>query len=466
LVIYPFTVEKESVMNTSKSIAAHSIGLILLLFASLNTATFGLVEVACAQGSPSWGPTGSLNTPRSGPTATLLSTGKVLVVGGRNGNYLNTAELYDPETGTWSITGSLNTTHGIDTATLLPNGKVLVVGGIANGNSAELYDPATGTWSNTGGLNVARFWHTATLLTNGKVLVVGGAGGDTGNLNSAELYDPATGIWTTTGSLNTARYGHTATLLLNGKLLIVGGSDDGDLASTLASTELYDPNTGTWSVSSNLNASRIFHTATLLPNGEVLVAAGYTDNWIMVGGISAASPTSLKDAERYNPTTRKWSIAASLSTARNSHTATLLPNGKVLVAGGGFWTPSGPCGLTAGCFFNILNTTEVYDLATGTWSAGAPLNTGRSEHTATLLANGKVLAVGGNNIAASLNSAELYGVHTGIGPQPTGQFVNGQAQYADLNGDNNADLIFQGGDNTFWISLSTGTGFTPAIPGI
>src|SRR2546428_4916314 len=123
---------------------------------------------------PSWSYTGSLNTPRYGHTATLLPNGKVLVVGGASGaDLLDSAELYDPATGTWSLTGHLNVAHWFHTATLLPNGKVLVAGGQAtNGypffaaHTAEIYDPATGTWSLTGNLNVPRLFHTATLLPN------------------------------------------------------------------------------------------------------------------------------------------------------------------------------------------------------------------------------------------------------------------------------------------------------------
>jgi N-acetylneuraminic acid mutarotase len=406
-------------MKQTRNIARQCFASIL----SAIVATLILETIALGQVTPSWVPTGSLNIPRSDHTATLLPNGKVLVVGGRDGNspppnYLNSSELYDPATRTWSVTGSLNTPRYLHTATLLPNGKVLVAGGITNTTppdfgvttSAELYDPVTGTWSVTGSLNIARFWYTATLLQNGKVLVAGGGGSGVGD-NSAELYDPATGTWSTTGNLIATRYGQTATLLQNGKVLIAGGSNDGDLASTLASAELYDPVTGTWSATANLNASRISHTATLLSDGRVLVAGGYIPTFVPVGGNGfAAAPTSLNGAELYDPATGTWTITASLNAPRNSHTATLLPNGKVLVAAGGSWTPSGnpPCGLTATCSFNVLNNAELYDPASGTWNLTASLNAPRSSYTATPLPGGKVLVAGGQTRNNALSSAELY----------------------------------------------------------
>jgi N-acetylneuraminic acid mutarotase len=402
-------------MKETTSITRHPLGLILTFISSM---TLMWETVALAQVNPRWIPTGSLNTPRFGHTATLLPNGKVLMVGGE---FSGSAELYDPATGTWSVAGSLNTVHVDHTATLLPNGKVLVAGGYTN--RAELYDPTTKTWSITANLNTARSGHTATLLPNGKVLIAGGW--DNESLGSAELYDPNTGIWTVTGSLiddtqsggilsyfsEPGRYGHTATLLKNGKVLVAGGSNTSDLISTLASAQIYDPATGTWSITGNLSASRIFHTATLLPNGQVLVTGGHEPNFVPVGGNGfAAAPMSLNGVELYDPATGTWSIAASLNTTRESHTATLLPNGKVLVAAGGYSTPSGnpPCGLTASCSFNVLNNAELYDPASGTWSMTASLNTPRSNYTATPLPGGKVLVAGGQTGNNALSSAELY----------------------------------------------------------
>jgi uncharacterized delta-60 repeat protein len=321
---------------------------------------------------------------RENHTATLLPNGKVLVVGGLGANDLviTSAELYDPATGTWMLTGALNIARENHTATLLPNGKVLVAGGVNwSGygfiSSAELYDPATGTWTMTGGLNTARAFATATLLSDGKVLIAGGfgliagGGGWTGYLSSAELYDPATGAWTTTGSLNTLYFGPTATLLPNGKVLVAGGIGTNGFDTTRA--ELYDPAAGTWTLTGSLNTGRFDHTATLLPNGQVLVAGG--NNYYASGALSSV--------ELYDPATGMWIPTGSLNTGRSDQTATLLPDGQVLVAGG----------LVSG---GVTNSVEMYDPVSGTWTMTDSLNTARDYHTATLLANGKVMVTGGN----------------------------------------------------------------------
>ncbi|CAF1683275.1 unnamed protein product, partial [Adineta ricciae] len=178
-----------------------------------------------------WKSTGNMAVARYGHTASILSNGKVLITGGYNGGYLNSAELYDPSTGNWTTTRTMSVARYGHTASILSNGKVLVTGG-GYLNSAELYDPSTGNWTTTGTMSVARYGHTASLLSNGKVLVTGGDTGS-GYLNSAELYDPSTGNWTTTGKMSVARYQHTASLLSNKTILVTGG------CCSLNSAELY-----------------------------------------------------------------------------------------------------------------------------------------------------------------------------------------------------------------------------------
>ena len=175
---------------------------------------------------PRWQTTGSMTTPRQGDTATLLSTGKVLVVGGTsNGTTaLASAELYDRTTGTWALTGSMTGARTLHSATQLntssngtTSGMVLIAGGL-NGstsqNTSQLYSPTAGTWTGATNLNVARHGHTATLLSNGKVLLAAGLNGTT-VLNTAAVYDPSsgTGTWTATSNMPQAVKGHTAILL-------------------------------------------------------------------------------------------------------------------------------------------------------------------------------------------------------------------------------------------------------------
>jgi hypothetical protein len=274
--------------------------------------------------------TGSMGTARSSHTATLLNNGTVLVTGGTDSNVVfASAELYDPAAGKFTpTTGSLGTARISHTATLLNNNKVLVVGGRdTNGNplsSAELYDPVAEKFAVTGSMTTVRESCAVTLLGNGKVLILGGTDASSNPLATAELYDPSAGTFATTGSMASQRLGPTATLLGTGKVLVTGGTDAA--GNLVAIAELYDPLAGTFAATGSMVTARIDHTATLLNDGTVLLTGGDT--------LSSNTFTGLASAELFNPTSGTFSATGSMGTDRQYHTATLLNDGRVLVIGG------------------------------------------------------------------------------------------------------------------------------------
>jgi hypothetical protein len=370
----------------------------------------GLASIATAQSPGTFTATGEMTTPRVGHTATLLADGTVLIVGGAIAGccpvrILPTAELYDPRTAAFKATGDMTTPRAGHTATLLPDGRVLITGGQMMDvtlASAELYDPATKTFTPTGDMTMGRWGHAATLLPGGRVLITGVyVGAYTGGRataptpTSAELYDPSNGTFTPAG--NMAGPGGGATLLASGKVLITPHYFD----VRPIQDEIYDPSTGTFSSTVNQSAC-CESTATLLMNGNVLVA--YSPS----GG-------ALGIAELYDPASGIFTATENLTTSyRIWHTATLLSDGNVLLAGG-TWGEVIP-----EIFY--LASAEIYDPAKGTFAGTGSMQANRWDHTATLLNDGRVLMAGGVSFVGSiapdrhsgegrtetLASAELY----------------------------------------------------------
>jgi hypothetical protein len=341
--------------------------------------TTSTVSFTVGAAAGTWTSTGSMTAARSGHSATPLDNGKVLIAGGINPVLQNrSTELYDPDTGLFTATGSMAAEKYSFSATRLTNGKVLVAGGIGSGffavASAELYDPDTGLFTGTGSMTVARSTHRAILLPNGKVLITGGS--------TAELYDPDTELFTATGSMATARTSHAAMLLNNGKVLVAGGTGAG------VSAELYDPDTGLFTATGDMVVGRYGASSTLLPDGKVLITGGQGSQLPYLG-------LMLVSAEVYDPDTGQFTAVADMAYSRTGFIAVLLPNGKVLVAGG----------------FNGISVTtnaELFDPSTGHWSGTGSLLEAKWGAPGVLLPSGEVLISGGSPYNTSTITAELY----------------------------------------------------------
>ncbi|WP_434384274.1 Kelch repeat-containing protein [Melittangium boletus] len=332
--------------------------------------------------SPGWRQTASLDAYRVDHTATLLEEGIVLVVGG----YSPATTLYNDDTGQWKQAPPSRFTHRGHSATRLKDGRVLIAGGGEDetGINTELYDPEQNAWVKAGALQTTRYHHTATRLPDGKVLVTGGTDSEHGGtpLTSAELYDPTTDTWSEVGPLAEGRVHHSATLLPDGRVLVVGGQGADD--QSLATAEIFAAEAGTFTSAGTLGDKRRFHSATTLPDGRVLITGGEESLDF------AAAPSEL-----YDPGTGTWSATGAPAQPRRYHSATTLADGTVLVAGG-YHESAG-----------VLSHAEVYDPATGTWGQTPTMSTDRYRHTATLLPSGAVLVVGGvSNHDAK--AAELY----------------------------------------------------------
>ncbi len=289
----------------------------------------------------------------------------------------------------WASTGAMSEARTSHTATLLADGKVLVAGGddVAVGfiflgakDSAELYDPALGTFSTIGSMATPRTVHRATRLLDGTVLVSGGISPEC-SLSESEIYDPALQAFRLTGEMQQRRLEHTATLLSDGRVLIVGGSSNGAFCTTgggLSSAEIYDPATETFVATGSLAFPRFRHAAVRLPDGRVLVSGGQSQ-----------LPNVPLGAEVYDPATGNFSNVGNMSRARQRHSLSVLLDGSVLCAGGLGSVDAG-------------STVEPFDPLTLTFLAPLALAQAHSEHQDILLADGRLLLIGGSTAGVSL----------------------------------------------------------------
>jgi N-acetylneuraminic acid mutarotase len=331
-----------------------------------------------------WTPAGSNATARLSHSFTALADGRGLVVGGKPTVFAGgvaTAELYDPVTNSWTPAATSGTPRADHTATLLGDGRVLVVGGCASGSpcasplgAAEIYNPATNSWTPAGTLNQPRAEHSATLLANGKVLIVGGLSVCNSQvcntLATTELFDPATNSFTPGPVLPQGRLEHSATLLASGNVLLAGGCSGSGLPCSPLGSLLYNAATNTIGNDAPMVVSRTRHTAVALSNGDVLVA----------GGVGSSGFTQ-KTAEIYRAATNTWQAIPDSNFSYFGHASERLPSGDVLVAGS-----NGPSAVS-----------ELYLVASNSWVQVGSLTQARTYARIARLTGGAVVITGGED---------------------------------------------------------------------
>ena len=382
------------------------------------------------------------NTTSTG-TPAIPAAGDVLIAGGASASNrsLASAEFFDPASGQFFLTGPAAASRAGAIAAPIAASKVLVGGGFSGGasirqfslnldgkviSSAEIFDRATGAFSPAATMATPRMAFTATALNNGKVLVAGGFDNAGNVLDSAEVYDPGERKFVAVGNLmSDHRVFHTATLLSNGKVLVAGGATNlsGD---TTNSADIYDPATNTFSAATSpMDHQRAAHSATLLASGAL---AGK----VLITGGGGGSSVFFKDssAEIYDPASQQFMLLATfLNEPRALQTATLLDDGKVLLAGGFNGTVAISGGILSGASGSISNSAEIFDPNTLEFSCvggfsdeavrcNQSMSVARAGHTATLLSSGplqhRVLITGGigaadpNARGTALSSAEIF----------------------------------------------------------
>lgn len=266
----------------------------------------------------------AMSEPRGNHSAVALIDGRVLVAGGWSGRHTTaSAEIYDPRTDRWTPVADMGETRGSPTATLLQDGRVLLVGGTRDMTplaSAEIFDPATATFSAVAPMSTPRASHASVVLSDGRVLVTGGSPRRrAAPLPSVEIFDPITNEFRPTGPMEIPRYKHAAVLRSDGKVVVIGGSDERDGHGLHRSTEIYDPEAGTFAPGPEMHRGRfkIPDAVVVLPSGALLVAGGDAN------------------AELLQPDSGVFTLLEGrMSGVQAFATGNLLPSGEVLVLGG------------------------------------------------------------------------------------------------------------------------------------
>jgi hypothetical protein len=337
-------------------------------------------------------------------TASPLADGSVLVLGGIESSR---AERYLPASGTFVDAGETGQRRWSHTASPLAGGAWLFLGGLGvdpAGSALRALDGATlyqdGSFTALAArMPAPRYDHRSVALADGRILVTGGLplpGSDVSALASAELFDPVRKVFTPTGAMGLPRAGHTATVLRDGRVLVVGGRDGTCLFTcgqrTWRDAELYDPATGAFTAAGTPAQARFDHTATLLPDGRVLIAGGTTPD------LAGTDVSSLVEA--YDPASNQFQTLGALRRPRSEHTATLLGDGTVLLAGGRTYSSGENTLATA--------TVEAFDPVTGLSRLATSDVTTRYRHAAARLASGQVMLLGGSEGGGAIRIVERF----------------------------------------------------------
>jgi hypothetical protein len=338
-------------------------------------------------GDGTWTVTESLPQAEWSPGAAVLRDGRVLVAGGALGTSSTSATdsvtIYDPATGHWSAGTHLLQPRAYPMVVTLTDGSVLAAGGSRNLqplDTAERYYAENGTWVAAGRLKVPRTQGTLTVLSDGRVLAVGGGiEGSPGwrSTASAEIFDPSTGVWSLAAPMSVARAFHTATQLADGEVLVAGGATtyNGTHGTVTAAAEIYNPRSNTWRPAGRMSVPRYADAAALLPDGRVLVAGGWS--------FTTDTDPSLASAEIYDPAANVWTATRSLNDARGALAIATLPDGRLLAIAG--VDPA----------YHVLASTEIFDPRLGTWQTTGKLPVAMERPAMGVLPDGRVLVAGG-----------------------------------------------------------------------
>ena len=368
----------------------HVIAIALLLSLVPGIAATQTAAAAAAPGT--WSTTGSMSVVRGFAPAVALRDGTVITAGGTD-TLSFTAAADRWSAGTWRPAGSIGHAAAGQVAALLPSGKALFAGGSDDTGYygfGDVFDPSSGKWTRTPAMVHNHAYAASAALANGDVLVIGGYdGGNSLTTSAVDIYSASKGTWSAGSALSGGgRYAMTATSLADGRVLVAGGNSGfSGSGSVLTGAQIYTAGSG-WKATGAMRVARFDQAAALLPDGRVLVAGG-----------SDAAGTALASAELYDPATGRWALTGTMWYARSAESLTVLPDGRVLAAGG-YTNAATPA----------QRVSEVYDPSTGGWSPTGSLLLGRRYHAAVSLPGGSVMVIGGQGEdgGAYFRSAEIY----------------------------------------------------------